>query len=110
MKKLISILKKSTQNFKEIAQNQNQIVLKIGTKIQNGTVNELPVFIHTQQNYSTTAFQFVYDFLEKSETPIRLLKLNTFHNSVIEPIELLKATKSISMQLKQNKILFEITS
>lgn len=55
----------------------------------------------------TTAFEVIYGILEKIEIAITFSKLNTFHNSIIKPEELLNEIKLISVHLTKNKLPFE---
>lgn len=54
-----------------------------------------------------TAFQAIYDVLEKIEVAITFAKLNTFHNSIIDPNDLVSDISLIGDQLKNNKLPFE---
>ncbi|XP_056648012.1 uncharacterized protein LOC130452663 [Diorhabda sublineata] len=55
----------------------------------------------------TPTYQLIYKILEKIEVAITFSKLNTVHNSIIEPRELLDEIKIVNKQLKFNKLPFE---
>lgn len=120
LKEQISLLDKSTEDFKEIAKNltHNQRVLETRVSVIQGIVKNLQTkeiysfqfsLIQTTLSQLITAFQIIYDILEKIETAITFSKLNVFHNSIVEPNELLKAIQTISTEIKENKLPFQAT-
>lgn len=114
----ISLLDKSIQIFQNNIQNltRNQIALKqridqiedlLQTMESESIGTYYYFFIEMIISQIITEFQIIYDILEKLETAITFSKLNTFHNSIIEPKELLIEIQSISKYLINNKLPFE---
>lgn len=117
MKEQITLLQTSIQKFRNttetLAHNQLTLVSRImqleqvfqTTKLMN---METYHYFLTQMIISqiTTAFQIIYDIFERIEVAITFSKLNTFHNSIIEPVDLLSEILSVTNQLNENKFPF----
>lgn len=58
-------------------------------------------------NDITKEFQIIYEILERIETAITFSKINTFHNSIVNPNELFSQLLSISKIIKTIRLLFE---
>lgn len=56
-----------------------------------------------------SSFQIIYDVLEKVEVAITFSKLNTFHNSIVDPENILNEITNISTHFKKRKFPFEPT-
>lgn len=56
-----------------------------------------------------TSFSIIYDVLERIERAITFSKLNTFHNSIVEPDELLKEIQTVNEHVRGNRLPFEPT-
>lgn len=65
--------------------------------------------IKTTFSQIITAFQIIYDILEKTKIAITFSKLYVFHNSIVEQNELLKAIQSITTEITGNKLPFPAT-
>lgn len=111
----ISLLDKSTQNFKDIAKNQtyNQKVLQTRISIIQDIIKKLKLkeiynfqlsLIQTTFSQMIPAFQIIYDILA-----ITFSKLSVFYNFIIDLNELFKAIQLINEKIKENKLLFPVT-
>lgn len=118
VKDQITLFQKSIQIFQDNIQNltKNQKLLnnRIDTieealyakEIEDANTYYL-FYIEMILSQIITEFQSIYDILEKIETAITFSKINTFHNSIINPHDLLNEIKSISIHLNDNKLPFE---
>ena len=50
------------------------------------------------------SLQTIYDILEKIEIAITFSKLNTFHNSIVDPKELLNSIEAIETQMNGGRL------
>lgn len=117
MQEQITIIENSNKYFREVSENltHNQIllesrVLQVQTAMRNMKENvlETKFYFTTQMLISqvTTSFQEIYDLLEKLQVAITFSKLNTFHNSILDPNELLDEIQSITDDLVSGKLPF----
>lgn len=118
VKEQITLLQKSIRIFENNTQilSHNQKVLESrimqieqvlkSAELGNAQVYEyfLIQMIISQIN---AAYQAIYDVLERIEVAITFAKLNTFHNSIADPKDLLEEVKTISGHLTKNKLPFE---
>lgn len=63
--------------------------------------------IHVVINQISMMYQTIYDILEKIEVAISFAKINTLHNSIINPIELIKEIQNFKNQLVMDKLPLE---
>ncbi|XP_066157790.1 uncharacterized protein [Euwallacea fornicatus] len=118
VKEQITLVTKSVNEFQSNIKNLSNNQRKIEKQ-----VNEIEEYIHTSETDSLSTYWFfyvelaisqiiaeleiMYDILEKLQIAITFSKLNTFHNSIIDPKELLDEIKGISIYLTENKIPFD---
>lgn len=114
----ITLLEKSIDTFNKSIQTlaNNQLTLTAKILVIDQTVRNIEIenaktyqyfLIHFSILQITTAYQEIYDILERIEIAISFSKLNTFHNSMIEPTELLEEIKLIKKHLLNKKLPFE---
>lgn len=105
---------KFKQNIELLA--HNQIILKthinqLEQVIQSTQLEYIEthnyLLLQTLISQFITTFQIIYDILERLEIAITFSKLNTFHNSIIEPTDLLSEILTITENLNGNKLPFE---
>lgn len=60
--------------------------------------------IHITFTQLASIYQMIYNQLDKIEVAISLAKLNTFHNSIVEPADLLNELNQISSKLSIGKL------
>lgn len=114
----ITILNSTISNFDEISKNlsHNQIILETRIQEVESTINN--IFVNEANNYQyfltysiltqlTFLFQNIYDILEQIEIASTFAKLNTLHNSIINPFDLLKEIKATSKLLTDTQLPFE---
>lgn len=117
----ITLLNKSIENFENTTNTlaHNQLILQSRIKqaerivktveFQKIKVHEV-IIIQLVITQILTAYQVIADLLEKIEVAISFSKLNTFHNSIVDPLELLNEIKSIKSHLSNNgKLPYEPT-
>lgn len=96
--------------------SHNQIILE--TRIQEIEININNILVNEANNYQyfltysiltqiTFLFQNIYDILEQIEIASTFAKLNTLHNSIINPFDLLKEIKETSKLLIDTQLPFE---
>lgn len=118
VKDQITILQNSIKKFTDNVQNlkHNQIILEsriieIEQILKNTKLTNIETYdyflIHTIAQQLTMNFQIIYDIFEKIEVAISFAKLNTFHNSIVEPIDLLNEIKLIESHISKGKLPFE---
>ena len=118
IKDQITLLDKSINAFnntiRSIGKNQKLIsdrILKIENSINQVEQRNIKFYqfsvISMLISQLTTTFQEISDTLEKIEIAITFSKLNVFHNSMIDPNELLNEVKLINNHLSNNKLPFE---
>lgn len=111
----ITLVKSTIRNFDNQINNvsANQKILnsrisrleKLIVETKRNETNHYKYFLtYITLNQVLTEIQIIYNILEKLETAITFSKLNTFHNSIINPNLLLKEIKSINKHLKLNKL------
>lgn len=120
MKEQLSILQTSIQKFNDntkiLSKNQFSLNSKIeqlekyinSTYIKNVEANNC-LFLQTIISQYTSSLQIIYDLLEKIEIAITFAKLNTLHNSILEPKDLLTEIIFINKHLNKNGFPFEPT-
>lgn len=107
----IIILQKSIDKFsntsKILKQNQDLLSSRL-MEVQNDikSIKNSFLLVQTVCNQIQTAYQIIYDILEKIEVAISFAKLNTFHNAIVEPTDLLDEIKNISIHLDNGKLPF----
>ncbi|WP_253302427.1 envelope fusion protein [Wolbachia endosymbiont of Psylliodes chrysocephala] len=107
----LDIFNKSSQ---VLAHNQLKLKSQINkiehiletAQIQNKQTFE-SVYIQEVTNQISILYQNIYDLLEKIETAITFSKINVFHNSIIDPKDLINHIKLINNNLLNNKLPFE---
>lgn len=120
VKDQITLLENSFNKFENITitLNKNQLVINDQIKELQRYVKEAHNqitgtyhFVHFQTILSqiTYTFQIIYDTLEKIEIAITFSKLNIFHNSIINPNDLLLEISDINKYLKKNNLPFKPT-
>ncbi|XP_074027861.1 uncharacterized protein isoform X1 [Leptinotarsa decemlineata] len=114
----ITLLQRSIDNFRnntqtlmhnqELLNSRLEIIEKLiqTQEVKNLEMNQL-LIIQLTISQITTAFQAIYDILEKIEIAITFSKLNIFHNSMAEPNEILKEVEKIPKYLTTSKLPFE---
>lgn len=118
LKEQITLMQNSIQNYKENTQKlaHNQIVLQsrilqIESILERNDLHNIEThnyfLIQMVISQIITAYQVIYEVLENIEVAITFSKLNTFHNSIVEPNELLQEIKLISGKLTKHKLPFE---
>lgn len=114
----VSLMNISIKNFNEITMNisHNQLILDSRIKqIENfirktklTEINNYQYFLtYTVLNQITFTFQIMYDILERIETAISFAKLNTLHNSIINPVVFSQEIKTIENFIKPFNLPFE---
>lgn len=118
IKDQITLLEKSIDTFNKsiltLMDNQVNLQTKIvqiertlkSVELQNMKTYQY-FLVHVAILQITTAYQEIYDTLERIEIAITFSKLNIFHNSMIEPNELLDEIKLINKHLLNKKLPFE---
>lgn len=114
----ITILNSTIANFNELAQNlsHNQIILE--SRIQrieadinyfaNHEIEHYQYFLtYSLLTQLTFLYQNIYDILGKIETASTFAKLNTLHNSIINPAELLLEIRDTKKNLINAQLPFE---
>lgn len=120
LKDQITLLNDSINHFKETTQNltHNQMILdsrihQIEAHIKYIFEKEINLYsyflTHTVLTQINLIFQTIYDMLNKIEVAISFAKLNTLHNSIVKPLELLNEIKQIKKYLTDVKLPFEPT-
>lgn len=117
--KQITLMQKSIENFNElisnISRNQDNIRTKVIyledqlKRILNKDNEEKRYFqnmIIINEMYSI--FQNIYDIFEKIEVAISFAKINVLHNSIVNPIELLKEIENYKNKINQDIFPLEI--
>lgn len=118
LKEQITILQRSIQNFEQNTKKlaHNELILKsriaqIERFIHDTQLEKIEVYnyflLYSLLSQITTTFQVIYDAFERIEVAITFSKLNIFHNSIIEPKDLLLEISSINKYLEKNKLPFE---
>lgn len=118
IKDQITLLQTSTEKFRKNIETlaHNQIILEsrimqLEAVIKTTKLKDIETYnyflLEMLISQFITAFQVIYDTLEKIEVAISFSKLNTFHNSIIEPVDLLSDVLFISKQLIKNKLPFD---
>lgn len=116
----ITLLEKSINKFQALISNfsTNQLILKsrieqIERAINKVELQELATFeyfnTHVILNQITMMFQIIFDILEKTEVAITFAKLNTLHNSIINPIEFINEIQTFKTQLNTEILPIEST-
>lgn len=106
----INLLKKTIEQFQNVISNisANQIMLKSRILQIESTVKEVALSAINDRQYFQThivinqismLYQTIYDILEKTEVAISFAKINTLHNSIIDPVELIKEICEFKKQL-----------
>lgn len=114
----ISLLETTINKFQHLISNitHNQIVLKsrimqIEANIKRVALEQAKTHeyfqIHIVLNQITLIYQTIYNVFEKIEVAITFAKINTLHNSIISPIELLSEIKNIKSHLKTDMLPLE---
>lgn len=121
-KNQISLLENSIQKFQHDTKiiTHNQVVLR-------DRIIELENVVKTTQGQNVKTYQYItfeivvsqltatlrtmYDMLERIENAVTFSKLNTFHNSILEPKELLTELQKVNEYLnpKIGKFPFEVS-
>lgn len=108
-----SLLQKSIDTFqnntKKLWRNEQELALKVEL-IENIIKQEKAYvynveqmfLIHVTATQFAQAFQRIYDILERLEIAITFAKLNTFHNSMVEPTDLLSEIVNIRKIIESN--------
>lgn len=120
LKDQITLLNDSINNFKETTRNltHNQFILdsrilQIKSNIKTIFEKEINLYsyflTHTVLTQINLIFQTIYDVLNKIEVAISFAKLNTLHNSIVKPTELLNEIKQIKKSLIDVRLPFEPT-
>lgn len=126
--KQITLMQRAINNFQENIQSlaHNQILLKsrimqIESEIKKQNIMNLELYhyflLQVTLSQFVQTYQIIYDILDKIEVAITFSKLQTFHNSIIEPSELMNEIYFIDHNIDniylpfepiiQNLILFE---
>ena len=103
--------------FQTISENitHNQLILEsrilqIQQAIQSSNQKQIEVnhyfLLQMLISQILTAFQEIYNILEKIQIAITFSKLNTFYNSIINPYDLLLEIQSIAINLSFGKLPF----
>lgn len=118
MDKQLSLLNKTINNFEEVARNisHNQLILKELIDTIAGTVDSIQIEMANAREYYriqmvltqiTMMYQNIYDILDQIEVAISFAKLNTFHNNIVKPSELLEELVLINSKLFAEKLPFQ---
>lgn len=118
VKEQVTLLEKSIDKFdnttKILMHNQVTLSKKIYMLeqfISNNSIHFMDTYNYFLLNLIMTeiisSFELISNMLEKLEVAITFSKLNTFHNSIIKPEELLNEIKLISQHLVEGKLPFE---
>lgn len=111
----ITIMNSSIRKFQEIISNitHNEIILKsrilqIEQYIKDAQIlnKEMKGYFQTFSviNQITMIYQSIYNILDTFEIATTLAKLNTLHNSIIDPKVLLAEIKKLEPQLETNQL------
>lgn len=108
-----SLLQKSIDTFqnntKKLWRNEQELALKV--KLIENIIKQEKAYvynveqmflIHVTATQFAQAFQRIYDILERLEIAITFAKLNTFHNSMVEPTDLLSEIVNIRKIIESN--------
>lgn len=118
VKQQVTLLQRSIKAFENNTQilEHNQVVLESRVMQIEQTLKSIELrnthaydyfLIQMTISQITTAFQVIYDILERLEVAITFAKLNTFHNSITDPKDLLDEVKSISIHLVRTRLPFK---
>lgn len=118
LKNQITLLNTSINNFNEIAKNltHNQLILESRIIQIENTVKQTLIqqtnnyqYFLTQMilNQITFIYQIIYNTLDKIEIAITFAKLNTLHNSIVNPFQLLQEIKNTAIHLTDVAMPFE---
>lgn len=114
MKDQTSLIQESINNFAKNIENlgNNQIIIRERIMKMENATNDIKLKNMKLKNYFliqmivselTIAFQTIYDVFEKIEIAISFAKSNTFHNSIVDPDELLNEIKVANKYLTKGK-------
>lgn len=114
----VSLLNSSINSFNELAHNISQNretlrsrILEIEGSIKNMEQHQLDSYnyfkTHMMLFQITTIYQTIYTIFDKIEIAISFSKLNTLHNSIVKPNELLSELKDVQNYLSDVKLPFE---
>lgn len=116
--KQLTLLQKSINNFQNFTKSldHNQLILtsrimQVQSIIKNIELKNLDtarsLLIQIVMFQIKTSYQMIYDTLEKIEVAISFAKINTFHNSIVYPLDLLQEMSKINKILTHGKLPFE---
>lgn len=118
VKNQITLLQRSIQNFNKttttLAHNQVVLysrILQIETIMKNQELTKIETYnfflIQMILTQIISSYRQISDILEQLEIAITFAKINTLHNSMIQPNELLKEIESINGNLVNTKLPFK---
>lgn len=116
----ITVLEYTVTKFRNLISNltHNDLTLKsrilqAEQAIKNVTLHQNTEFeyvlIHITLNQITSMYQIIYDIFERIEMAITFAKINTLHNSIVNPLELLNEIRETKIQLTSNALPLDVT-
>lgn len=114
----INLLEKTINQFQNVISNisANQIILKSRILEIESTIKKVALHSNNEFQYFRThiiinqismIYQTIYDILEKTEVAISFAKINTLHNSIVDPIELINEISRFKNQLTTDMLPLE---
>ena len=119
MKDQITLLQTSIDKFADSIKDlsHNQVILESRIKQLTEIINSHSLrnteikhqfWLQTVFSQFIAPFQIINDVLQQIEVAITFSKSNTFHNSIVEPENLLSAIIDVDKVLKKNKFPFDL--
>ena len=116
----ITILEKSIKQFQNTISNitHNQNILKYDIMQIEETIKKVALHQNTDHQYFRThvvinqiimMYQTIFDIFEKIEVAISFAKINVLHNSITDPIELIKEIQSLKSFLNTDVLPLDAT-